>query len=79
MSDELLREATRNYAEAIAAKDAEIERLQNLYDIAVADRVRMHTEIKRLRAALEHIGRHFGSAEQCRELAHSALGEADDE
>ena len=34
--------------------------------------------IERLRAALEHIGSHFGSAEQCRELAHSAL-EGDDE
>lgn len=30
----------------------EIERLQKLHDVAVADRVRMHEEIERLRAAL---------------------------
>ena len=32
---------------------AEIEQLQELYDVAVADRVRMHEEIERLRTEVD--------------------------
>ena len=35
----------RDYQKICADRDTEIEQLQKLYDVAVADRVRMHDEI----------------------------------
>jgi len=43
-----------------------------------SDLRKANKEIARLRAALEHISMHFGSAEQCREMASWALEEQDD-
>jgi hypothetical protein len=49
------------------------EYAQLMYTQLVAECERMSAEIERLRAALEHISAHFGSAEQCREIAQQAL------
>lgn len=40
-------------ADELDAKDAEIERLNDLYEIAVADRVRMHTQNAKLQAVVD--------------------------
>jgi len=63
---------TSIYEELEAEKD-HILRDWNIERTELLNRIsELETENKRLRDALEHIARHFGSAEQCRELAQSA-------
>lgn len=79
MSDEIIREMTRNHAAALAEKDAEIERLREAVDHRNFLMGEMGARIAKLEAALRLIADpgDVTTPEELGYIASAAIAEAD--